>query len=162
MKTNQTITSLDQATGPVLIPLTNDYLFRALLQKNEHVLKGLICSLLHLRPDEVVSVKITNPIVLGETIDNKDFILDIRCLLNDNTIINLEMQVVNQYNWPERSLSYLCRAFDNLESGQNYSLVKSAVQIGILDFTLFPDAPEFYATYMMANVKNHKIYSSKL
>lgn len=162
MKTNQTITSLDQATGPVLIPLTNDYLFRALLQKNEHVLKGLICSLLHLRPDEVVSVKITNPIVLGETIDNKDFILDIRCLLNDNTIINLEMQVVNQYNWPERSLSYLCRAFNNLESGQNYSLVKSAVQIGILDFTLFPDAPEFYATYMMANVKNHKIYSSKL
>ena len=57
MKTNQTITSLDQATGPVLIPLTNDYLFRALLQKNEHVLKGLICSLLHLQPDEVIRNK---------------------------------------------------------------------------------------------------------
>ena len=161
-KSNQVIITLDQATGPVQIPMTNDYLFRALLQKNNHVLKGLICALLHLKPEEVTSVTILNPIVLGEYIDNKDFILDIRCLLNDNTIINLEMQVVNQHNWPERSLSYLCRSYDNLKSGEDYIHVKTAIQIGILDFTLFPNAPEFYATYMMANIKNHQIYSSKL
>ena len=104
MQSNHIITSLDEATGPVQIPMTNDYLFRALLQKNNHVLKGLICSLLHLKLDAVISVEILNPIVLGEQIDNKDFIMDIRCLLNDNTIINLEMQVVNQRNWPDRSL----------------------------------------------------------
>lgn len=161
-KSNQVIITLDQATGPVQIPMTNDYLFRALLQKNNHVLKGLICALLHLKSEEVTSVTILNPIVLGEYIDNKDFILDIRCLLNDNTIINLKMQVVNQHNWPERSLSYLCRSYDNLKSGDDYIHVKMAIQIGILDFTLFPDAPEFYATYMMTNIKNHQIYSSKL
>ncbi len=33
--------------------------------------------------------------------------------------------------------------------------------IGFLDFTLFPDYPEFYATYQMLNVKNHHLYSSK-
>ena len=162
MQSNHIITSLDEATGPVQIPMTNDYLFRALLQKNNHVLKGLICSLLHLKLDAVISVEILNPIVLGEQIDNKDFIMDIRCLLNDNTIINLEMQVVNQRNWTDRSLSYLCRSFDNLETGQDYVQTKSAVQIGILDFTLFPDNPEFYATYMMTNIKNQRIYSSKL
>ena len=162
MQSNHIITSLDEATGPVQIPMTNDYLFRALLQKNNHVLKGLICSLLHLKLDAVISVEILNPIVLGEQIDNKDFIMDIRCLLNDNTIINLEMQVVNQRNWTDRSLSYLCRSFDNLETGQDYAQAKSAVQIGILDFTLFSDSPEFYATYMMTNIKNQRIYSSKL
>ena len=72
------------------------------------------------------------------------------------------MQVVNQHNWPERSLSYLCRSYDNLKSGEDYIHVKTAIQIGILDFTLFPNAPEFYATYMMTNIKNHQIYSSKL
>ena len=46
--------------------------------------------------------------------------------------------------------------------GDDYIHVKTAIQIGILDFTLFPDAPEFYATYLMANIKNHQIYSSKL
>ena len=46
-------------SGPLSIPMTNDYLFRALLQKNNHVLKGLVCSLLHLSPEEVRSVTIT-------------------------------------------------------------------------------------------------------
>lgn len=27
---------------------------------------------------------------------------------------------------------------------------------------LFPEAPEFYATYMMANIKNHIIYTDKI
>lgn len=53
------------ATGPLAIPMTNDYLFRALLQRNNHVLKGLICSLLHLSPKQIHSAVITNPIILG-------------------------------------------------------------------------------------------------
>ena len=30
-----------------------------------------------------------------------------------------------------------------------------------MDFTLFPEYPEFYATYKMMNVKNHHIYTDK-
>ena len=150
------------ATGPLAIPLTNDYLFRALLQRNNYVLKGLICSLLHLSPQEVSSVIINNPIILGESINDKTFFLDISITLNDHTLINLEMQVINEHNWPERSLSYLCRTFDNLNSGKDYSAVQPAIQIGLLDFTLFPEFPEFYSTYQFLNVKNHTIYSDKL
>ena len=35
-------------------------------------------------------------------------------------------------------------------------------QIGLINFTLFKNAPEFYATYKMMNIKNHLIYSDKL
>ena len=41
------------ATGPVTIPLTNDYLFKAMLQENKNALKALICSLLHFSPSQV-------------------------------------------------------------------------------------------------------------
>ena len=150
------------ATGPLSIPMTNDYLFRALLQRNNHVLIGLISSLLHLPPLDISSAVITNPIELGDTIDNKTFILDIRVCLNDNVIINLEMQVINQHNWVERSLSYLCRDFDSLQSGESYQAIRPVLQIGILNFTLFPEQPEFYATYQFLNVKNHSLYSDKL
>lgn len=153
---------LKSAKGPVKIPLTNDYLFRALLQKNNYVLKGLICSLLHLSPDNVSSVEITNPIELGTSIDDKTFFLDIKVILNNQIIINLEMQVINEHNWPERSLTYLCRSFDNLNTGEAYQNVKSAIQIGFLDFTLFPEHPEFFATYKFLNVKNHSLYSDKI
>lgn len=149
-------------SGPLTIPMTNDYLFRALLQRNNHVLKGLICSLLHLSPDEVKSVKITNPIVLGNALDEKTFILDIRALLNDFTILNLEMQVLNEHNWSDRSLCYLCRDLAQLKNGEDYSMVHPVIQISFLNFTLFPEHPEFYAIYKLLNVKNHTLYSDKL
>lgn len=152
----------DKLCGPVSIPLTNDYLFRALLQRNNSVLKALICSLLHLKNSDVSSVMITNPIELGKAITDKEFILDIRIELNRNMVIDLEMQVLDEGNWPERSLCYLCRTFDNLNRGEDYSAVKPAVHIGILDFVLFEEAPEFYATYWMMNEKTHRIYSDKL
>ena len=149
------------ASGAVAYGLTNDYLFRAVLQENPKVRIGLICSLLHLRTDEVHSVDIANPVELGSAIDAKDFVLDVKILLNNHTLLNLEMQVLNEGNWPDRSLSYLCRSFDQLNRGQNYGDAKPVLHISFLDFTLFSDHPEFYSTYMLLNVKNYTIYSDK-
>lgn len=81
--------------------------------------------------------------------------------MNDNTIVNLEMQLNNYNNWPERSLGYLCRNFDNLNKGDDYSNTKAAIHIGFLNFTLFPYLPEFHATYKIQNIKNHNIYTDK-
>jgi predicted transposase/invertase (TIGR01784 family) len=153
--------ALRNAAGPIRYTLTNDYMFRAFLQKNQQVLKQLICSLLHLDLRTVKSLRITNPIQLGKSIDNKDFILDINIQMNNNTFINLEMQVNNEFNWPERSLSYLCRSFDQLRTGENYANAGPAIHIGFLDFTPFPEHPEFYASYKLLNVKTHHLYTSK-
>ena len=154
-----------RATGKLPYTLINDYMFKALLQKNQKVLKHLICSLLHLQQEDIRSVKVTNPILLGavqtEDFDGKTFVLDINVLLNDQTLINLEMQVADYRNWPERSMVYLCRNFDRLQSGQDYMEIKPTIHIGFLDFTLFPEHPEFYATYMMMNVKNHHIFTDR-
>ena len=153
-------TSIPQS-GALIVPMTNDYLFRALLQRNNLVLKGLICALLHMKEADISSVIITNPIRLGDSIDNKTFVLDINVILNQHHIINLEMQVVNLNNWQDRSLSYLARNFDHLKKGEDYKLTHPVIQIGLLDYTLFPEHPEFYSTYQFLNVKNHTLYSDK-
>lgn len=150
------------ATGELPIPFTNDFLFCQMLQSNNLVLKSLICSLMHLSPNQVHSVLITNPIELGDHIEEKTIILDLKLILNDHTIINLEMQVINEHNWPERSLLYLCRTFSRqLKKGDDYINAKPAIQIGILDFTPFPTHPEFFANYYLMNQKNHHIFSDK-
>ena len=124
-------------------------------------LRGLICSLLHLKSEDIKSIIIRNPINLAGDVSGKEFILDINILLNSSRLINLEMQVLNEYNWPERSLSYLCRSYDQLFQGQEYEEALPAIHIGFLNFTLHPSHPEFYATYQMLNVKNHLLYSDK-
>lgn len=155
-------TDFQTATGKIPYNMTNDYMFRAVLQANNNVLRSLICSLLHLAESEVASVKITNPIILGDAINSKEFRLDIHLLLNDSTHINLEMQIANKLNWQNRSVMYLCRTYDKLNRGQDYQDAKSAVHIGFLDYTLFTDRPEFYAAYKLINVKNHHVYTDSL
>ena len=152
--TEEVRTLLKNAHGEIKYRGTNNYIFQAFLQENNDALKNLICSVLHMNTKSVKSIVITNPILLGKYIEIKTFILDIKVLLNDNTIINLEMQIENQLNWPERSLGYLCRSFDNLNTGADYLNTKPAIHIGFLDYCLFPDKPEFHATYKLLNVKN--------
>ena len=83
-------------------------------------------------------------------------------ILNQHHIINLEMQVVNLNNRQDRSLSYLARNFNHLKKGEDYKLTHPVIQIGLLDYTLFPEHPEFYSTYQFLNVKNHTLYSDKM
>jgi len=82
-------------------------------------------------------------------------------MLNDSRILNFEVQVIDEKDWPERSLTYTCRAFDHLQKGQSYLDVKPVRHIGFLDYDLKDFTPEFYATYQLLNIKNHEIYSSK-
>ena len=160
MQNEQTMSYMD-ATGVIEYKMTNNYMFRFILQKNQKVLKGLIASLLHLNPKQIKKVEIRNPINLAGDVSGKEFILDIEVMLNDDTLINLEMQVANEHNWPERSLSYACRSFDSLFQGQKYEEAMQVIHIGFLMFTLFEDTPEFYSEYKIMNVKNLRVYSDK-
>jgi predicted transposase/invertase (TIGR01784 family) len=81
--------------------------------------------------------------------------------MNNHSYVNLEMQVLNELNWQDRSLSYLCRSFDQLHEGQDYKEVGPAIHIGFLNFCPFPEYPEFYASYKLLNIKNYHIYSGK-
>lgn len=149
-------------TGALRYTLTNDFLFKAFLQQNEEALKGLLCALLDLKKEDIKSITIINPIEEGDSIEEKTLVLDIKLLLNMNEIINIEMQVEDLGNWEERSLTYLCRAFDHLHAGEDYRNVKRTIHIGILDFTPKGFPKEFYMDYYLYNRKCEHIYSDKL
>ena len=148
-------------SGNLPFKLTNDYLFRAVFQTRPKALEGLCRSLLHLSSEDTVSITLRNPIELGKKIDNKEFILDLAVLINHSTFLNLEMQVYHDKYWKERSISYTARSYDNLNHGNHYRQVLPVRHIGFLNFTLFPEYPEFYATYKLINEKNMYIYSDK-
>lgn len=57
-------------------------------------------ALLHLKQEKILSVTIQNPIILGEAIEDKSFILDIQILLNNSLYIDLELQIENEATGP--------------------------------------------------------------
>ena len=148
-------------TGKIRYRLTNDYMFRAVFQENKKALTGLLYALLNLPDKSITSVMVENPIELGKVINDKTCILDLKITLNDEKILNIEMQVTDYGDWPERSLTYLCRAFDHLKSGEDYSMVHPTMHIGIIDFDLTHLTSEFYTEFMLLNTKNHEVYSDK-
>ncbi len=148
---------------PLLLPhgklpyrLTNDYMFRAVFQKNQNALKGLLCALLGLAKESIREVTILNPIILGETIDEKTCVLDLHLRLNNDEFINIEMQVNDFGDWSERSITYLCRTFDQLQKGESYSNIHTTIHIGIVDFNLPGLTPEFYSEYKLMHVKSQQ------
>ena len=150
------------ASGMIPIRLTNDYIFHEIFRRSKSALQGFLCSLLRLKPEEIHSIEFENPVLSGSTPKDKTVVLDTCLKLNNHTRINLEMQVKNQYNWPERSFIYISRMAGDIEAGSPYQTLSKIIHIGIHDFSMFKDEKEFYATYQFANIKNFRIYSDKI
>ena len=107
------------STGQLPVSMCNDYLFKAINQKNQLALKSLASAVLRIPPEQIETIEIMNPILLGAAIDEKEFVLDIKARLSPDTVADFEMQVVNHQDWPERSLQYLCRTYNSLNRGQH-------------------------------------------
>ena len=142
--------------------LINDYMFRAVFQTSEEALKGLLSALLYIPEEEILSCVICNPIILGDAIDEKTCILDIRVLLNGNKQINLEMQMGSVENWPDRSVFYLCRMFTDMKKGLDYTQTKPSIHIGIMMKSPVPEDAAFYNEYALKNRRTGYEFTGKI
>ena len=151
----------NNATGPIAYPLRTDTMIHYVTQNSKHTLKHLISSLKEMDYDDIKDIQIMNPSDFSEY-DEKKSTLDLMVLLNNGEIINVELQMYWDAYWIKRSLLYLCKAFNSIEEGESYSHLKPTTQIYITDLNLFDHEPEFYAHYLIMNVKTHQIYTKNL
>ena len=150
-------------SGPLGFRMCNDYLFRAFLQRDEESLKALIASFLQTDAKNIGEVTVTNPIILGEEISDKELHLDVHVVMEQGLQIDFEMQLAQHTGWIERSVLYVCRCIDSLSHGDDYTEIPGVWQISFCNFTLFPEHPKFYSCYMMIDTENiDYVYSDKL
>jgi len=164
--TKKKYVGFENMSGNIELGLRNDFVAHYVFLKSKAALKGLICSMMSLKPSEVVSVQVLNTVNYGEYVD-KVIILDIKVELNGSEFIDIEIQVYLDEFWEKRSLLYLCRTYnEGIGSGEDYSKLKPTTLITITDRNLGLDAeekyPEFYAQYCFLNIKNHQKYSDLL
>ena len=142
--------------------LINDYMFRAVFQTSEEALRGLLSALLYIPEEEILSCVICNPIILGDAIDEKTCILDIRVVLNGNKQINLEMQMGSVENWTDRSVFYLCKMFTDMKKGLDYTLVKQSIHVGIMMKSPIPEDAALYNEYALKNRRTGYEFTGKI
>ena len=122
---------------------TNDFIFKKIFgeTKNEKLLKDLLESIL--TDIEIKKVEVNKDVSLTrKMITEKLGILDVVATLNDETKVNIEMQVKDYYNTVERSLFYGTGVFhESLESGEDYIDIPQSISIWITNYDVFKEGP---------------------
>ena len=144
------------------LKVTNDYIFKKIFAKkgNESILKDFLIAVLEIPIEKIEILKDTH---LEKTIkENKLGILDIKATLNSNIIVNIEMQIRNQYNIKERSLYYWSNLYsNNLYKNQDYIENNRTITINILDFNIFEEGP-YHEKCMITREYNGEILTEDL
>ena len=142
--------------------MTTDTLFKLLFTKHPDLLKRLTAALLDIRYESIEQFDITNPDILPEELGKKFCRLDINMTINEQKV-DLEVQVSNEGNYPERSLFYWAREFSTgLNEGEDYSLLPRTIIISILGFNQFDDPKKFHREFQALEITTHEPLTDKM
>ena len=76
--------------------------------------------------------------------------------MNDDTRINIELQIKFFSKWDRRNLFYLAKMFsEDLKIGEKYDKLKQCICISILDFNL-TDRPKYHSIYRLRDEEGHE------
>ena len=139
-----------------------DFAFKEIMM-DEPARIGFLSAILKLNPSEIRNTQILNTNLRKLHDEEKQGILDVRILMNDDTEIDIEIQLSILNVWADRALFYLAKMYtEQINSGEDYTVFKKCVNISILDFELFKDSTEFYSCFHIREDTRHTIYTDKM
>lgn len=119
----------------------------------ENVIKQFLSDVLGIPPESIRTARLVTPRLRKRYRRQKLGILDIALELNDDTKVNVELQIKMQQQWIKRQLFYLAKMYEeDLKIGQDYSRLKKCISIGILDFRLL-EGEEYHSVYRLRDEK---------
>jgi predicted transposase/invertase (TIGR01784 family) len=137
-----------------------DFVFKLLFgnEKDTSFLISFLNATLDLSGEKVIkSVIIKSPINDRQTEEDKISIMDIKAETNDETIINIEIQLRDQHNMRKRTLYHLSKMIaERLKKGKDYREISKTVAINILDFDLLGEKVRFHNKYRFLETETHK------
>jgi hypothetical protein len=137
-----------------------DFSFKKIFGNQNHtgLLINLLNGLFKTSNDALVKeVTILNPLIDRQHLDDKQCILDIRAKTDRGELLNIEMQIINRYDWIERSLYYWSKLYEQqLHMGDQYRQLKKTISISFLNFKLF-DRPRGLSIYQLRERDDHEL-----
>ena len=127
------MSNLNKLEEVEMLPLSNDYVFKRIFGKggNEKILKSLLEAILKIN---IQKIELKNPEIPKETINKKLSILDIKAEINDNTMIDIELQVGNTVAIERRLVVYNAKMIaGEIKVSEKYQKAKDTIVICIIN-----------------------------
>ena len=124
---------------------------------------GFLAAILKIKPEDIKETQLLNTDLKKVHEDDKQGILDVRILMNDDTEADIEIQLSELKVWADRALFYLSKIYaDQISTGQNYNVFKKCVSISILNFNLFRGETQFYSCFHIREDTRNFVYTDKM
>lgn len=130
------------------INMLNDVFFKALLCDDRH--KDLTLTFLNDILNRTGDNAFCDLDFLDKELDpiidaGKVSILDIRARMNDNTQVNIEVQIAKPKDMKKRALFYWAKLYSyQIHEGEDYSLINDVISINLLNFRLFTNHNRYH------------------
>jgi predicted transposase/invertase (TIGR01784 family) len=138
-----------------------DTLFKFLFVQYPDLLKQLVSELLEIHLDSIEQFEIKNPEMPPEVMGDKFCRLDINMTVNGQ-LVDLELQVRNEGDYPERVLYYWAREYSSsLPASGNYIDLPRTIVISIINFNQL-DCKEFHSEFRPIEITRHELLTDKM
>lgn len=143
------------------INMLNDVFFKALLCDDRH--KDLTLTFLNDILNRTGNEVFCDLEFLDKEIDpiidaGKVSILDIRAKMNDNTQVNIEVQIAKPKDMKKRAVYYWSKLYSyQIGEGEDYSLLNSVISINLLNFKLFTEHDRYHTSCHITDDFDKKI-----
>ena len=134
-----------------------DFVFKNIFgsEKNSKILISFLNATLKPK-DLITSVEIKNTDLNKGYIEDKFSRLDVKATTSNEEIINIEIQLKNEYNMIKRSLYYWSKLYsEQLNEGEDYSILKRTICINILNFK-YLKTRKFHSGYRLKEIYSNE------
>ena len=134
-----------------------DFVFKKIFGSEEN--KSVLISFLNatLKPKkEIVSVDLKNTDIEKEYLKDKFSKLDVKATTSNKEIINIEIQLCDQYNMIQRTLYYWSKMYEEqMEQSDNYRKLSRTVCINILNYN-YLDNDRLHNIYRLKEIETNE------
>ena len=145
---------------------TVDYAFKFVFgqEKNSDILVDLVNAVRWgIASPPLVELDILDPFSFKDSLDDKMSILDVKARDALGRFLNVEMQMLAPAAVSERFVYYWAQIYSNqLQQGNNYSLLRPTISVFILNEVLFEKSPDYHHLFQIANAKRGIVFTDHL
>jgi len=150
----------------LFLPVKSDVIFRLFYadERNEEFLISLLKSILKLPEDDYSEIYIADPRLLPEFEGDKMVVIDVKLYTKTRKIIHIEIQLrVTPEYLQKRVILYDAKLItEQLQSGDDYDLIKKVISIIITDENFIPASPAYYHCFTLYDPKAQVEFSDIL
>ncbi len=148
------------------LDVKTDYAFKKVFgsENSKDILISFLNAVVDFQEDnKIKDLTIIDPYNVPLLKGMKDTYVDVKAILNDNTKVIIEMQVLNWAGFEKRILYNAAKNYSmQLKKGELYTLLNPVVALTITDFVMFEKIKEMMTFFKLLEKKNFVEYSDDI